>query len=598
MDVSHAPVVARGNRSTKSHLQQCMSPVRHLTLASARVILTAASVQPFHQPCVCPGVPPSGQDRSIPVTMSPTPTQTLMIHVRGTRVVSRAALLCLIIGILGNLGLGILGGPPSAIAQGMLKIVAVLAGCSLATTVEDLLFQRLRRSHRLARLLVQFTLAPVALSLTVAGAMTVGVSLRDLGDSGTMLLVLVSAGVWLASASFGSLVVLILDGVVARITSTLRVRLNLTVLSLLVMAAGLAYGAAQLGPGAAEFIDELQQTQFGIRFELGSIWLWETIRLLGPEEARDLLALTYFVVLVIVALPAVLSASGKLAESVMDGLGPFEAGFEAVARGELDFRLPEDGVSDFSRFAETFNQMVSSLALGKRMERAFGSYVSEEILDQIKGQHGQATLEPSLRMATVFFVDIRGFTTLSERINPKQLLGVLNRFYESVAEVVDEHRGFLVQYIGDAVVVVFNGPIDQPDHALLAASCAIDIQVSVDKLNEARSFPEIGQLSIGIGIATGPLVAGNLGDSRHLLQYTVLGDTVNQASRLTGRVPAGAIWCNQRNAESVARIHDAVALKPMKVKGRARRLVPHQLWPRIDQADATDVFLRATAPSA
>ncbi len=521
--------------------------------------------------------------------MSPSPTQTLLIQVRSTRGVSRGALVLLLIGLLGNLILGMVLTPPSTLLVWPLKIMAVLAGCSLATTAEDLLFQRMQSRRRISRLTVHAVLVPLVVSFTLLTTLTLGIFMRSLGDSGTALVTLATSGIWLSSAALGSLVVLLLDGAVARMASTLRLRLNLTILVLLGVAAGLAFVAARLAPGAMLAIDHMEQTALGTKFDLGSSWLWETARLLGPDDSGDLLGMAYFMALVVIALPAVLSASGKLSESFMAKLEPFEAGFEAVAKGHLEFRLPVDGRSDFSRFAETFNQMVSSLALGKRMERAFGSYVSQEILDQIRSQHGHATLHPSLRMATVFFVDIRGFTTMSERINPKQLLAVLNRFYESVAKVVQEHKGFLVQYIGDAVVVVFNGPIDQPDHALRAAECAIDIQQVLEQMNADRAFPEIGKLSIGIGIATGPLVAGNLGDSQHLLQYTVLGDTVNQAARLTAQVPAGAVWSNQRNAESVARRHDAVPLEPIKVKGRARRLVPHQLWPLLDTTEVTEL---------
>ncbi|MGB0638939.1 MAG: adenylate/guanylate cyclase domain-containing protein, partial [Myxococcota bacterium] len=305
--------------------------------------------------------------------------------------------------------------------------------------------------------------------------------------------------------------------------------------------------------------------------------------------STEVIAQTYFAFLVLIAMPAVMSACGKLSDSLMTHLDPIRAGLKAVSRGELDFRITETGTKDFAKLNHTFNQMLQSLGMAKRMERAFGSYVSEEILDQIRNQHGEVDLEPSLRMATVFFVDIRGFTSMSERINPKQLLAVLNRFYEEVAVVVQNHKGFLVQYIGDAVVVVFNGPIEQSNHADLAVSCAIDIQQSVAALNQQNLFPEAGDLKVGIGIASGPLVAGNLGDSKHLLQYTVLGDTVNQAARLTGLVPPGAVYVNQRNAEMSDPRHDPLPLKPVKVKGRARKLVPHQVWPTQDYTDVTEV---------
>ena len=123
----------------------------------------------------------------------------------------------------------------------------------------------------------------------------------------------------------------------------------------------------------------------------------------------------------------------------------------------------------------------------------------------------------------------------------------------------------------------------------MAAACAIDIQRAVGRLNREKVFLEVGDLHIGIGLATGPLVAGNLGDSAHLLQYTVLGDTVNQASRLTGLTPPGAVYVNQRNSEMIDPTHDPQQLDAVKVKGRARKIVPHQIWPRNEYTDVTEV---------
>ena len=276
---------------------------------------------------------------------------------------------------------------------------------------------------------------------------------------------------------------------------------------------------------------------FHVNLGFGPVWTMDPAQLKALTDSSEFLAQTYFMVML--ATPAVASASAKMSAALMSNLEPLRRGFAAIKRGGLDFRIPEHGTADFAKLNRTFNQMVQSLNLAKRMENAFGAYVSEEILDQIRSQHGEANLEPTLRMATVFFADIRGFTSMSERINPKQLLAVLNRFYEEVATVVEAHQGFLVQYIGDAVVVVFNGPMDQPNHADMAAACAVDIQRAVARLNEERPFPEAGDLNIGIGVATGPMVAGNLGDSGHLLQYTVLGDTVNRSCTHHRTDPSG-----------------------------------------------------------
>ena len=498
----------------------------------------------------------------------------------------KVAVAVMVVGILANVVIPAETMPAVATAM---KIAAALGLCSLASSVDDELFRLFVRRSLALRVFVHLSTPLFAAALALLTIYGAGLPMREWGDDGATLFVVTCGGIWLTSASLGSLLVLVLNNAVNRISTTFRTQIHLTVVAMVVVASGLAYGAAQVGPQMVAAIDHLGSTPFGQDLGINSLWLWDAIQVLEPQESSDLLAMAYFVSMVLMSVPAVISACSKLSDAVMVALRPLQAGFESVARGNLDIRLPNAGSKDFARLTATFNDMVNSLRLAKRMERAFGSYVSREIMEQIRTQHGRATLEPSLRVATVFFADIRGFTTMSERINPKQLLSVLNRFYEAVARVVESHQGFLVQYIGDAVVVVFNGPIDQPDHASQAVECAIDIQKAVDGLNNDQAFPEIGALEVGIGVATGPMVAGNLGDSKHLLQYTVLGDTVNQAARMTGHVPAGAVWVNQRNADAPGHRREPMPLMPIKVKGRARRLEPHQVWPQLDATDVTEI---------
>jgi class 3 adenylate cyclase len=521
--------------------------------------------------------------------MIPTTLHTLVMKAPVTRRRSRLVPGLLFASLLGGLII-----PASEIGVwpwiGLtLKFVAALCGCSLAHSLEHLIHYRFRHNRWPLRIVIAAAVPLAGLIAGVTGVYLVGIPLRSIGDGATALITVLAAMTWLLSACGGSLLVLVLDRLIRPFSADFQSRLNLAVLALAGMTAFLAYLAAQAGQNLLIFQGTTVTSMFKVDLGFGPVWSWNPAQLSVFTESSEFMTQAYFGFLVVIALPAVMSASGKLSESLMSNLEPLQAGFEAVASGELDFRIPESGTKDFAKLNRTFNQMIQSLNLAKRMEHAFGSYVSEEILDQIRKQHGEANLEPTLRMATVFFADIRGFTSLSERINPKQLLAVLNRFYEEVATVVQTHSGFLVQYIGDAVVVVFNGPMDQPHHADMAAACAIDIQRAVDRLNREKVFPEAGDLHIGIGLATGPLVAGNLGDSAHLLQYTVLGDTVNQAARLTGLTPPGAVYVNQRNSEMIDPRHDPQQLEAVKVKGRARKIVPHQVWPRHEFTDVTEV---------
>ena len=132
-----------------------------------------------------------------------------------------------------------------------------------------------------------------------------------------------------------------------------------------------------------------------------------------------------------------------------------------------------------------------------------------------------------LREATVLFLDIEGFTTLSERLEPKILVGTLNQFYAAVAEPLTRHDGAIVQFQGDAVLATFNAPRLNPDHAANAVRAALEIQA----LLETRTFGDGVPLRARIGINTGQVVHGLIGTPDRL-GYTVIGDEVNIASRL------------------------------------------------------------------
>jgi len=131
----------------------------------------------------------------------------------------------------------------------------------------------------------------------------------------------------------------------------------------------------------------------------------------------------------------------------------------------------------------------------------------------------------------VLFADIRNFTGLSETMSPSDMISLLNRYFERVANVIEAHKGVVDKYIGDEVMAVFGAPIASDDHASLAVKAGLSILEQLDLFNQ-RIGAELGfKIKIGIGIASGKVVAGNLG-SKSRMNYTLVGDTVNIASRL------------------------------------------------------------------
>jgi adenylate cyclase len=168
---------------------------------------------------------------------------------------------------------------------------------------------------------------------------------------------------------------------------------------------------------------------------------------------------------------------------------------------------------------------------------------------------------------TVMFADIRGFTPMSENLEPGRVVEILNEYFTRVTEVIFDCGGMLDKYIGDAVMAVFGAPISKGNDAAHAVQAAIHIQRLLIELNrdaEARQWPE---LRVGIGINTGIVTAGNIGSPRRL-DYTVVGDTVNTASRLMSNAAGGQILVAHSTAAETNGAFDLTELPALRVKGR------------------------------
>lgn len=163
----------------------------------------------------------------------------------------------------------------------------------------------------------------------------------------------------------------------------------------------------------------------------------------------------------------------------------------------------------------------------------FGTYVPPELVDEMVQQPDRYSMQATSRELTVMFCDMRGFTAMSEQMEPVELQALLNGVFTRLTHVIRSHRGTIDKYMGDCVMAFWGAPVATPDHAALAVRAALDMERAVEEINashRARGLPEIG---IGIGLNTGVMCVGDMGsDIRR--SYTVIGDAVNLASRLEG----------------------------------------------------------------
>lgn len=199
----------------------------------------------------------------------------------------------------------------------------------------------------------------------------------------------------------------------------------------------------------------------------------------------------------------------------------------------------------------------------RRIQDVFGQYVPPEVAGTILAN--QAALTPQARVATILFTDIEGFTLLSERRPPAEVIRVLNGFFDAATETIGAHKGVVVAFVGDAVVAAFNTPIDLADHAAAAVRAGEALLAMV-----ARESFGGEELRLRVGIATGPVASGSVGGTRRQT-WTVYGDTVNLAQRLEGLNKE--LGTRLLVSEETARTAKAVAFREvgtMSVKGRAQ----------------------------
>ncbi len=170
---------------------------------------------------------------------------------------------------------------------------------------------------------------------------------------------------------------------------------------------------------------------------------------------------------------------------------------------------------------------------GRQLKKAFSNYVSPDLVKEIEKNPDSLVLGGEQRELSVLFSDIRGFTTVSENLTPPELVTLLNEYLSPMTRIVLEERGTLDKFIGDAVMALYNAPLDLPEHALHACRTAVRMLEELERLNSDFAHRGMQTLDIGVGINTGPAVVGNMGaDIR--FDYTAIGDAVNLASRLEG----------------------------------------------------------------
>jgi adenylate cyclase len=202
---------------------------------------------------------------------------------------------------------------------------------------------------------------------------------------------------------------------------------------------------------------------------------------------------------------------------------------KVIGRGDYGRRLDLDRDDEIGQLAASFNRMSEGLAERDKVRDLLDKNVSPEVAAQLMRDGG--ALGGEEREVTVLFVDLRSFTRLSESLPPRDVLALLNRYFDRMSGIVEIYHGVVDKYIGDAIMALFGAPVAQPNHADSAILAALEMRSALARLNAELATEGLGRLSFGIGINTARIIAGNIGSSRRL-NYSVVGDGVNVAARL------------------------------------------------------------------
>ncbi|MDQ4125268.1 MAG: adenylate/guanylate cyclase domain-containing protein, partial [Actinomycetota bacterium] len=248
------------------------------------------------------------------------------------------------------------------------------------------------------------------------------------------------------------------------------------------------------------------------------------------------------------------------ARSIADPIGRLRSALAEVEQGRFDARVDVDDGSEVGLLQAGFNRMAAGLAERERLRETFGRYVDPEVAEHIL-REGTSLAGEEVEV-TVMFVDVRGFTGFAETSPAPEVVAAINRLFEIVVPLVHEHKGHVDKFVGDGVLAVFGAPRRQPDHADLAVAAAVAIDRAVRE--------HLGELSIGIGLNSGVVVAANVGGGGRF-EFSVIGDAVNVAARIEAatRTTGDAILLSERTRELLRAAPLLVERPGVALKGKA-----------------------------
>jgi adenylate cyclase len=247
-----------------------------------------------------------------------------------------------------------------------------------------------------------------------------------------------------------------------------------------------------------------------------------------------------------------------------------------IRQGQLDVRAVPRSRDEIGILARAMNDMAQALRDRDFVRETLGRYVSPELTAEVLRDREALQLGGEVREVAMLMSDLRGFSELSERLGPAGMISLLNRYLACMTPVIQQHRGVIDEFIGDAIFVLFGAPFGRPDDAERAVRCAAAMQQALAAFNADGRAHGLPELSMGIGLHIGPVVAGNIGGPDRV-KYGVVGPAVNLTARIQALTVGGEVLLSEALLTRVSSLVSVAPGRLERVKGASEPITVHRL---------------------
>ncbi len=307
------------------------------------------------------------------------------------------------------------------------------------------------------------------------------------------------------------------------------------------------------------------------------------------KTLRTILLITLFMVVLGIVVAVLISRRlSRPIQQLVDGTNE-------ISQGNYQFRFEDCRTDELGQLMGSLNTMTEGLSKKKQVEQTFSRYVSSDVASSLM-EEKENRLGGSYVEATVLFADISGFTSLSEELDPEALNSLLNDYFTLIDQIAGEHQGHIDKYIGDCAMILFGAPVQDDEHGVNGVRCAMEIQRRIEAYNHKRRQQKMITVDFSIAINSGRMLAGNMGSERRM-EYTVIGNAVNLAARLSSLATAGQILLTRELHDSLllAALYDTSLVQTIHLRGKSKPVEIWKIAPQEKLVSSTELAVMKTS---